>query len=213
MALALAAGPAAAVAAPFFNLTGGPSSAIAANNDFKGQLATLGMKYYSDSRNVVLAGGTGRVSFAFLGSESGYTNYFKIGTTTYAEADSNRFANPFVFHTGIYNAGSFKPSFLTLSPAGTGSPGNNTGFGIFIPNSTGPRAPGNGAIRATTVYFGFDDRTAHPDRDFDDMIVRATVSAVPEPAIWGTMILGFGVIGSALRRRVSRSASRRLALA
>ena len=29
-------------------------------------------------------------------------------------------------------------------------------------------------------------------------------SAAPEPATWATLILGFGIVGSAMRRRVAR---------
>ena len=35
---------------------------------------------------------------------------------------------------------------------------------------------------------------------------RQAVAAVPEPATWGMMLLGFGVVGSALRRRKSQAA-------
>ena len=35
---------------------------------------------------------------------------------------------------------------------------------------------------------------------------RAAVAAVPEPATWGMMLVGFGVVGSAVRRRRSRAA-------
>ena len=32
-------------------------------------------------------------------------------------------------------------------------------------------------------------------------LVRSTISAVPEPATWGMMIMGFGMVGGAMRRR------------
>ena len=35
---------------------------------------------------------------------------------------------------------------------------------------------------------------------------RAAVAAVPEPATWGMMLVGFGVVGSAVRRRRRRAA-------
>jgi hypothetical protein len=214
IALALGAVPAAANAVAFFNVSAGPSSAIQTNNDFKMQLSSLLLKKYSDTRNIALVG-KGKVTFEFLASESGYTNAFKIGSVIYPEtAYSNFFSAPVVFHTGIYTAATFKPSFITASPInvglgiGDGLPGTGKGFGIFSKASAG-----NGAFTTNTVYFGMDDRTGHPDLDFDDMIVRATVSAVPEPAVWGSMILGFGLIGGALRRRVARTAPGGLATA
>lgn len=210
IALALGTIPAAANAVAFFNISSGTSVAIPSNNDFKANLNGLGLFKYSDIRNISLVG-TGRVTFEFLGAESGYNNSFKIGSQIFytESANANRFVNPngpILFHTGIYNASTFKPSFFTASPLGAGQPGNGNGFGIFSPTSIGNTTVGNNGFTATTIYFGFDDRTSHPDKDFDDIIVRATVSAVPEPAIWGSMILGFGVIGGALRRRGTRTA-------
>lgn len=200
-ALALAAGPAAASAATYFDISGGAVSTVPGGNDFKSYLNGLNLKRYSDVRGISLVG-TGRVTFAFLGAESGYHNSFKIGSQVFytENANANKFGAPVVFHTGIFNATTFKPSFYTASPLGAGQPGNGNGFGIFSPISVGT----NG-FKATTVYFGFDDRTPQPDRDFDDIIVSATVSAVPEPTVWAAMLLGFGMIGAALRRRSARA--------
>ena len=72
------------------------------------------------------------------------------------------------------------------------------GFGIFLPQ---------GAVtgqNVSTFYFGYDDQPTNPDRDFDDMIIRATVQAVPEPATWAMMLVGFGAIGFAMRRSRKR---------
>jgi hypothetical protein len=38
------------------------------------------------------------------------------------------------------------------------------------------------------------------DDNHDDFIVKATISAIPEPATWAMMILGFGLVGFAARR-------------
>lgn len=42
--------------------------------------------------------------------------------------------------------------------------------------------------------------------DGDAPISSATLTAVPEPATWGMMILGFGVLGAAMRRRSTKIA-------
>lgn len=39
--------------------------------------------------------------------------------------------------------------------------------------------------------------------EFDNLAVGGTIPAVPEPAAWGMMILGFGLVGGVLRRRPS----------
>jgi len=57
-----------------------------------------------------------------------------------------------------------------------------------------------------TFYFGYDDQPSQQDNDYDDMIIRATVtSAVPEPVTWAMMLIGFGATAGAMR-----SAKRRL---
>nr|WP_254602713.1 esterase-like activity of phytase family protein [Sphingomonas bacterium] len=56
----------------------------------------------------------------------------------------------------------------------------------FVPASAGPNQ---------FFVFGFTDADV------------AQAAGVPEPATWGTMILGFGAIGAALRRRARRPAS------
>ncbi|QTD57656.1 PEPxxWA-CTERM sorting domain-containing protein [Parasphingorhabdus cellanae] len=43
------------------------------------------------------------------------------------------------------------------------------------------------------------DVLANPDFAFNTNNIN--VSAVPEPATWGMMIFGFGMVGGALRRR------------
>lgn len=44
-------------------------------------------------------------------------------------------------------------------------------------------------------------------------IALATAAAVPEPATWATMLLGFGLIGGIMRRRRSQPAKHQLAIA
>lgn len=60
------------------------------------------------------------------------------------------------------------------------------------------------------TFVGFEDQLNGGDRDYDDLIfaftnVAATPAAVPEPAAWGMMLGGFGVIGTGLRSRRRRT--------
>ena len=59
--------------------------------------------------------------------------------------------------------------------------------------------PGNGAAggSASTIYF-----SAGLNGESDGLF--GSISAVPEPTTWTTMILGFGLLGAALRRSRSR---------
>ena len=79
---------------------------------------------------------------------------------------------------------------------GTPATVGQAGFGIFVPQGT------VSGQSLSTFYFAYDDQATNPDRDYDDMIIRAVVHpAVPEPATWAMMLVGFGGMGVALRRR------------
>ncbi|WP_375428188.1 SGNH/GDSL hydrolase family protein [uncultured Sphingomonas sp.] len=92
---------------------------------------------------------------------------------------------------------------LTASPSAFGLPEP-----LIQPDPTRPdrgTCQGANAFPACTGYFSFDG--VHPTAAiqraaFDDMDRQFNLSgAVPEPASWAMMIIGFGVIGGALRRR------------
>jgi len=53
------------------------------------------------------------------------------------------------------------------------------------------------------TYVGFEDLNGGGDRDYDDLafIFTNVKSNVPEPAAWAMMLGGFGLVGSAMRRR------------
>lgn len=67
---------------------------------------------------------------------------------------------------------------------------------------------GNGNVN-TGVVMSADQTSAlilfndsfNGDGDFDDMVVRVSVSAVPEPEMLGMLLLGLGVVTAAVRRR------------
>lgn len=101
----------------------------------------------------------------------------------------------------------------------------NLGLGIREVSSAGGDSGGpqfiNGRIFSVTSYglsFGanFGDLVPGLQSSFGefngfvptfihaDFIRRSLVSAVPEPATWAMMILGFGMVGSAARRRRTR---------
>jgi PEP-CTERM motif len=53
----------------------------------------------------------------------------------------------------------------------------------------------------------------HPNNPFigngnvDTWVIRGVAGAVPEPATWGLMLVGFGIVGGAMRRRQRTSVS------
>ncbi|QXQ08425.1 PEPxxWA-CTERM sorting domain-containing protein [Sphingosinicellaceae bacterium] len=90
----------------------------------------------------------------------------------------------------------------------TGVGGTGTSLGVISGGSI-PGATGNGAQGTVAnnrrVFFDFGTDLAQSVRftstniafELDDI---GTV-AVPEPAVWGTMLFGFGLVGATMRRR------------
>jgi PEP-CTERM motif len=76
---------------------------------------------------------------------------------------------------------------------------------VSIHFGNGQGGPGNG--NATAFYkldggAGLDTfRTAY--RASSSAVLYAVTPVVPEPATWGMMLLGFGIVGAAVRRRQS----------
>jgi len=84
------------------------------------------------------------------------------------------------------------------SDEGGGGDIGTQNFGVFLD----ALAMTGDVINAPVFYIGFDDQITADDDDYDDLIIRATVTpAVPEPATWAMMLLGFGSVGFAMRRR------------
>jgi hypothetical protein len=50
-------------------------------------------------------------------------------------------------------------------------------------------------------YFAFEDLDGGGDFNYTDLQFAVRIGAIPEPATWAFMILGFGLIGGALRRQ------------
>jgi hypothetical protein len=221
--------PTSVQAAAFIVNFSGPL-AVASGNDFAGQIKTgLGiapaspLSYVAGNADLLLSGAA-TVEFWYLGSESGYANYFGAsangdsyvyrGEGASAPAYPNGVAGldgPYFAGSAKYigavtyaSGGSFKSGgvlqnllgFRSTSSGGiTATPGSD-GFGIFL---AGNAVSGAGYNQ---LYFGFDDQAANPDRDYDDYVVLAKIiTPVPEPASWAMMIAGFGAIGAAMRRR------------
>jgi opacity protein-like surface antigen len=64
-------------------------------------------------------------------------------------------------------------------------------------------------FNVTGGYYGAEDLPANQsDYDYNDFTFVSTTGAIPEPATWAMMIMGFGLIGGALRQAKSSQSVR-----
>lgn len=85
---------------------------------------------------------------------------------------------------------------------------NPTAYGLSAQLNTRDACVGTAAAPACAGYVYFD--AIHPTRDIhralgSGIAFQLGVTGVPEPATWALMILGFGAVAGALRRRTGRA--------
>lgn len=173
--------------------------AIPQANDFRAPLTTLGQTRLTTMGTIMLTTAA-TIAFEYLGSESGLVDRFTAGPVTGTENNTNNFAAPVLLGSASFNAGVFAPTFSSSGSSMLSGPGKDA-FGILLGTLTAP----SGSFNSNVLYFAFDDLVTGADDDYDDFIVRATISsvsnAVPEPTTWAMIMLGFGVVGYSLRSR------------
>jgi hypothetical protein len=186
-------------------------TSISGSNDFKSQLAGLGLTKYDTTGASIFLTENSVITFHLLGSESGFNDgFFTISDPNLMKGESspfqNNFGSPVLIGSANFNAGSLTGLLNFSSIGGKPATVGQNGFAIFLGNKQKTGAD------LSTFYFGYDDQVTKADNDYDDMIIRATVtSAVPEPATWAMMLIGFGAIGGAMR--VNRRKTKVAALA
>jgi hypothetical protein len=195
-AVAIAATPAAAVT---FTVVPGTTRAMPNNNDFRTNLAAAGLTRLTTLDATVSLSQTARLRFDYMGSESGFVDRFKIGTSSFAETNKASWGATPMF-TALQSAGPIT-NWLFTSNQGAVDRGIGTReFAIFLPTRLV-----DGVFTTRTLFLGFDDQINNRDDDHDDFIVRVT--AVPEPQMWAMLITGFGLVGAARRRQRTLAAA------
>ena len=191
-----------------FVVSGGSTSAglttaniAAIGNDFAADITALfgsGTTSFNTSGLLSFAGGgTISIQLVALGSESGYADSLYSGNSPLFQ--ENDPAGPHYYNSFITsisdNAANLTTFLQTLNfrtsangAGGSNAPMGTTGFGYYF-------NPAN----TNSILLAFDDHNGSDD-NHDDLLIK--ISVVPEPATWGLMILAFGLLGFAQRRRM-----------
>jgi PEP-CTERM motif len=179
-------------------ITFGATSPVPDNNNFQNDLANLGLTLFATTGATITLSEDSIMTFEVLGTESSYDDTFTANDVNYTEFTSfaDRFGAPLVIGSDSFTVGSLWHVLNFSSARGVNATVGDDGFGIFL------GADDVSGLITNVFYIGYDNQLTDPDNDHDDQIIRATVSpAVPEPATWAMMLIGFGAIGFALRRR------------
>lgn len=141
-----------------------------------------------------------RLSFYAVGSESAYTNSFFFGPISSTEADFAYDPTRFIGSITINSPTSLGGLAFSSSGGLPAVPGSSN-FAVFLPT-------GFSGTSFTTdrLIFGYDDGGGG-DNDFDDFVILAQISPIPEPRTWLLMLAGFGIVGMQMRRSRRKIAS------
>jgi len=181
-------------------ITFGATTATPNNNDFKPLLTLAGLTRYATTGASIALAAPSNITFYYLGAESGYDDTLSTISTPnllFTEtANANHFAVPVALGTEFFGAGSLAGRLNFTSNHGAPATVGQDGFGIFL----GPNQASGASV--SRFILGYDDQITNQDDDHDDLMILAVVeAAVPEPGTWALMLLGFGALGAAMRRK------------
>jgi hypothetical protein len=177
-------------------ITFGATNPVPANNDFQGDLAGLGLTLFTTDGATITLTENSVLTFEFFGSESGFNDTIQAGSVNFTEMTNFTSWGPQLLGADSFLAGSLAGLINFSSTGGADATVGDDGFGIFL------GANDVSGLSTNVFWLGYDDQITNVDDNHDDMIIRVTVSpAVPEPATWAMMLLGFGAAGFVLRRR------------
>ena len=177
-------------------ITFGATNPVPGNNDFQSDLAGLGLTLFTTDGATITLTENSVLTFEFFGSESGFNDTIQAGAVNFTEMTNFTPWGAQLLGADSFLAGSLAGLINFSSAGGADATVGDDGFGIFL------GANAVSGLSTNVFWLGYDDQITNVDDNHDDMIIRVTVSpAVPEPATWAMMLLGFGAAGFVLRRR------------
>jgi hypothetical protein len=166
---------------------------------------------------MALRAGLAAMALAMAGSATAAITYKFKATSSYGSAYGSFELTTANFLTGsnIFAPASLTNCSVTFSP-GSQNCGSQLLDTTFYAPSPFYTTVGFGTDDQSTTYYYFDQGSfstlgTHESRIFGaEQFATLTVSdfvqtpSVPEPATWAMMIIGFGLVGAGMRRRVTK---------
>jgi hypothetical protein len=138
---------------------------------------------------LTLGGGPATLKFEYLGKEAGFTNTFGLGGPAIFSTATSLVGDT---QTALFGTGLVGFLFNTIDNGNSAQNGGAMSAGVSIAFA----ALNDGSFLAL-----FNDGGGH-DQDFDDMVVRVSVSAVPLPAAaWLLLSAVLGLVSFSRIRR------------
>ena len=160
----------------------------------------------------VTAANTGFLRAIFVGKSAAHTSKLGVlvnGSDRGLGLNNQTAAFGDIFNYGTINAGDTIEYYIFNMTTGLSYFLDNTKNPNDVQHFYRPNYAGNDfGYFVQGGYYGVEDLKFGGDFDYNDFTFVSTTAGIPEPATWAFMILGFGLIGGALRSRKANVTTR-----